>query len=82
MGFLYLCGVHRLRTAPRGDCGVYRLVEAVELLMDGTNFIELQEALLYVFGPIWFWWLVLIASGAFLSAIGALVLELVQHLTR
>lgn len=43
---------------------------------------EMQEGILYAFGPLLFWWLVLIGVAGILSAIGVVMLEIVGHMTR
>lgn len=50
--------------------------------MDVVTWSEIQEGILYVFGPAIFWWLVILVVGTVLSSIGAVVLEVVRNITR
>jgi hypothetical protein len=43
---------------------------------------EIQEGILIVFGPLFIWWLVIIAAGGVLTAIGVVIMEVVGHMTR
>jgi hypothetical protein len=50
--------------------------------MDLTTWTEIQEGLLYSFGPILFWWLVVVVVVGVLSVFGVVILELVSNMTR
>ena len=50
--------------------------------MDPTEFQNLQEALLFVFGPILAWWAVFLIAGGIAAGIGVLWLEVLRVLGR
>lgn len=50
--------------------------------MELAAWAEIQEGILIVFGPLFFWWLVVIAVVGVLSAIGVVIMEVVGHMTR
>ena len=50
--------------------------------MDAQTFRELQEGLLYCFGPVLFWWFVITAAAGIISAIGVVILRIVSRMTR
>jgi hypothetical protein len=42
---------------------------------------ELQDGLYLVFGPIWFWWIILVAVGGIVSALGSVFLEIAARMS-
>lgn len=50
--------------------------------MDATSWIDLQESLLWFFGPIINTLMILLMAGGVLSAIGAIILDLAAKITR
>lgn len=47
--------------------------------MDAITWQSIQEGLLYVFSPILFWWLVIVAVGGIMVFIGTAILSAVSH---
>lgn len=52
------------------------------MTIDQTLFLELIEALILVFAPFWFWWLVIVVASSVLSGIGIAILEMARQMTR
>ena len=45
------------------------------------NWAELQEGLLIVFGPVWFWFLVVVVVGGLCSLLGVVFMEIAARMT-
>jgi len=50
--------------------------------MNAATWLEMQEGLLISFGPVIFWFLVIVVTGGVLSGIGVVILEMVSNMTR
>lgn len=46
------------------------------------NWLEVQEGILLVFGPVLFWWLMLISAAGIFTIVGVLFLEVTARMTR
>lgn len=52
------------------------------MAMDSNTWIELQEAIVYVFGPVIAWLFAMLAAGGFFAGVAILWLSLLRYLSR
>lgn len=50
--------------------------------MTSQDFLDIQNALMYVFGPFIYWWLVCFTSGGFLLAVWIIWLGLLRWISK